>query len=321
MEDAEKSGTGPAPQLRAKGDPVSAPTAARSTTGSGHRQVTEGPPRRTAKGISAMTEQEGEQPIGELLDGLGPSARKALAASGFDLPRLRELALTEPRQVRHIVTEFGGEVTARLARSHAWEFAGTPGRTAAFWGLTLLIAATGTALAVIATVLVDFPLGAGVGVLVLIGLLLLRSALGPSPRVQLLYTLTLVATIVLVFGAVLYAPQWYLAVRGTQATGTLESPVYVWEHGSHNAYCRVRLPDGTVHRMRGDGRCDHETGSPTPVVYDPHHRVGPVLGHREGLGATSRAVAEGAGAVVIATAVTGTALAYRRRGAGRLRTG
>jgi hypothetical protein len=245
-----------------------------------------------------------EPPVEELLDRLPARSRAALEASGFDLPRLRTLAATDPgaRQVRHIIAEFGGGKAAPAP------LADTRPRLTAHWLLLVLGAAVCTAAIVACDVLVGRPLGLLVAAAGWIGLLALLLTGPVSRRRTLVVALAAAAGATLLGTAVLQAPRWYLAVRGRQATATVEEPYRTWSHGARVAYCRVRLPDGRVRRVdRDDGRCTTQAGTPARVVYDPADRVAPVLGGRSGLGGAGAAVAGAAGLVLLGAAVTAVA--------------
>lgn len=265
--------------------------------------------------------QDGGQPIGELLDALSPANRRTLAAAGFGMDRLRELAATESgaRQVRHIVTEFGAEpgrraALRRLARPEPG--AAAPARhVAAFWVSYVLAVAVGMLLAGAATVLAGAVVGALTGAVVVLACFFVGPGLLPqSPWGALALLATLPAAILLAAMIVLWAPQGYLSAYGKQVAATVEAPTYTWQHGARVATCRVRLPDGSVHGLRADGSCASQAGQTRTVTYDPHGRVGPRFGTRAGLGATDRKVAEGAAAVIVAAAITAVAASGRRKG-------
>ena len=99
-----------------------------------------------------MTQREDDQSIEEFLDGLSASRRKALAAAGFDMDRLRDLGSTQPgaRQVRHIATEFGvpapaAEIKPGLPRLGPARSTDPAGPVAARWSLVVLTTAVGVA--------------------------------------------------------------------------------------------------------------------------------------------------------------------------------
>jgi hypothetical protein len=259
-----------------------------------------------------MAERDG-QTVSELLDGLSAKTRKTLAHSGFDMPRLRELAATAPgeKQVRHIVTEFG----LRPALPFTPEAGAITRREVAIaWTRTLVGVLLGLAAIMTASILVDRLLGLFVGVLAGMGVMALLLT-GPQSRGRELAALVgLTAVAVLYFTAFMNAPQWYLAVRGKQVSAVLQPPLRTWSHGSRVAHCRVRLPDGTVHRVDQDnGTCASSVGATVPVVYDPHHRLAPALGRKATLGRLSRPVA-GTSAALLLAAAGGAVLAAGRRG-------
>lgn len=271
-----------------------------------------------------MDERQDSRPIGELLDALSPANRSTLAAAGFGMERLRELAATEPgeRQVRHIITEFGAEPGRRAALRRFWRSVRSggaavpdrPGVVARHWALILLTAGAGLAAVVAADVLVARPLGFVVAALAWTGLLLLVLTGPDTRRRDGLSALAVVAATVLMATAVLAAPSWYLAVRGRQAQAALAAPEHSWAHGSRVTYCRVRLPDGRVRRVdHNDSTCARAGHARVAVVYDPDDRVAPVLGRASGLGTVSGPVAGGAGGLLVAAAAAAVAGAARRR--------
>lgn len=259
-----------------------------------------------------MAERDG-QTVGELLDGLSAKTRKTLAHSGFDMARLRELAGTPPgeKQVRHIVTEFG----LRPARPLDHESGAITRReVAAAWARTLLGTLLGLTAVMAASILVDRLLGLFVGVLAGMGVMALLLT-GPQSRGRELAALVgLTAVAVLYFTAFMNAPQWYLAARGKQVAAVLQAPLRSWSHGSRVAHCRVRLPDGTTHKVDQDNAtCASDVGATVQVVYDPSGRLAPALGKKATLGRISRPVA-GCAAALLASAATGAVLAAGRRG-------
>lgn len=256
-----------------------------------------------------------EPPVEELLDRLPARSRAALEASGFDLPRLRTLATTTAgaRQVRHIIAEFGGVRGARGARGKAApaapaELADPRPRLTTHWLILTLSTAACTAAIITCDVLIGRPLGMLIAAAGWIGLVTLLLTGPLTRRRTLVVALAAAAGATLLGTAVLQAPQWYLAVRGRQATATVQEPYRTWSHGARVAYCRVRLPDGRVRRVDRDaGRCTTEVGARVRVVYDPADRVAPVLGGRSALGGVSVPVAGAAALVLLGAAVTAVA--------------
>jgi len=266
-----------------------------------------------------VAESEGDPPIEVFLDGLSPSERRTLAAAGFEMTRLRELAATEAgaRQVRHIVTEFAlapVEVPGdHFGRSEPPELGDPPGRITAFWLMYTAGAAAVLVLLAVCVVVVAQLLGLVVAIVAFTGLFLVGTTVPRSPWSRPAYLVSVPAMIVLLATTLLYSPDWYLSARGRNATATVESPAYQWAHGARVATCRVRLPDGSVHSVRGDGSCADAVGKRRPVVYDPHGLVGPAFGHRGGLGAKSRTVAAAAGGLALLAGAAGLADASRTR--------
>ncbi|HEY5833139.1 hypothetical protein [Streptomyces sp.] len=260
-----------------------------------------------------MAERD-DRPVGALLDGLSGRTRRTLARAGFDMPRLRELASTPPgeRQVRHIVSEFG-LFPAREAGLKARFRAQAPAlRVAAGWAGVLGGAAAGLAAVCAASVLGDRLLGLLTALIAAVGVVALLVRTPESRGRDLAHLLGLAAVAVLFFTAFLHAPQWYLAVRGEQVAATLATPVATWAHGSLVPHCRVRLPDGSVHRVDQDDRgCATATGRRVQVVHDPAGHLSPELGDKGGLGAISAAVAATAGLVLLGTATAAVAAAGR----------
>ncbi|MBY8880191.1 hypothetical protein [Actinacidiphila acidipaludis] len=273
-----------------------------------------------------MAESEGDPPIGVFLDGLSPSERRTLAAAGFDMTRLRELAATEAgaRQVRHIVNEFAlapvdEPAARRFAHADPPGLADPPGRVGAFWALYLGGSAAVLVLLGVCVVMVAQLLGLVVGIVAFTGLFLVGTTVPRSPWSRPAYLASVPAMVVLLATTLLYSPDWYLASRGRDTVATVETPSYQWEHGARVATCRVRLPDGSVHSVRGGGSCADAVGRRRPVVYDPHGLVGPAFGRRTTLGSKSRAVAAVAAGIAALAGAAGLADAARLRGARRRR--
>lgn len=260
-----------------------------------------------------MAERD-DRPVGALLDGLSARTRRTLARAGFDMPRLRELASTPSgeRQVRHIVSEFG-LFPAREAGLRARLSASSPARRVAVgWARVLGGTAAGLAAVSAASVLGDRLLGLLTALIAAVGVVALLVRTPESRGRDLANLLGLASVAVLFFTAFMNAPQWYLAVRGEQAAATLATPVATWTHGSLVPHCRVRLPDGSVHRVDQDDRtCATAPGRPVQVVYDPAGHLSPELGAKDGLGTISAAVAAIAGFVLLATATAAIAAVAR----------
>ncbi|WP_141726254.1 ABC transporter permease, partial [Actinacidiphila rubida] len=221
-----------------------------------------------------MAEREGDPPIDAFLDSLSASNRRTLSEAGFDMARLRELGATEAgaRQVRHIVTEFGAApgrraAVRRLAGPAPSEIPDPPSRAVGFWLLYLLTAAVVLLVLFASTVLVGELLGVVVAVLGFAGLFFAWAAVPSVPWTGVAFLVTVPAMIVLLATTLLYAPDWYLSVKGRDAVATLEPPQYRWEHGARVATCRVRLPDGSVHGIRADAGCAGAAGTTRAVVY------------------------------------------------------
>lgn len=262
--------------------------------------------------------RKGEAGIGEFLDGLSARTVGTLAEAGFEMGLLRHLGATEQgaRQVRHIVAEFGRVPRReRALRRIGPLMAG--GGVAGYWAVVLLGAALGLAATIAASVLVARLLGLVVAGVFGVALMILLLMTPDTRWREIAVLLALAATAVLLFTAFLNAPQWYLAARGKQVAATVAAPYRTWSHGSRVAYCRVRLPDGSIHQVdRNDRECAAEVGATVQVVYDPGGHVSPVLGGRQALGRISRPVAEGAGVVLLGAATGAVAAAGRRSGRG-----
>lgn len=267
-----------------------------------------------------MTEHEGDPPIDAFLDSLSASNRRTLAAAGFDMVRLRELAATESgaRQVRHIVTEFGAApgpraAVRRIAGPGLAELWTPARRVVAFWLLYLLAVAVVLALLTACVVLAGQLPALAVAAVGLCGVFLLWMRVPSAPWSGVAFLLTLPAVTALLATTLLYSPQWYLSARGRDVVATVEQPTSTWARGARVYTCRVRLPDGSVHGIRADSTCAHTAGLTRPVVYDPHDRVGPAFGHRGGLASTSRDTAAGLAAFTVLAAAGAIAGSARRK--------
>jgi hypothetical protein len=197
-------------------------------------------------------------------------------------------------------------------------YAGLGWRLARPWLLVLGVAMAGL---LVCAALTPF-LG---GLVVLVGLALLVFAILPlsgrvwgTPGYGAAIAAMALAWLVLMFTLSFSAGNWYLAVRGRQVRGTVAAPTHVWAHGTRVAYCRVRLPDGTLREIRGrHPSCVDGEGRATAVVYDPRGWFPPQLGTKAGLGvAVSGGVAAGSAAALLLVPAVAVGLGVRRVSAG-----
>lgn len=264
----------------------------------------------------------------ELLDRLSAQDRRRLADAGVTLDVLRNLCRTERgvRLARQILATHTDLIDApeasqpeRTARRERFVTEGHPdgaaaGQAAGPWLLLLLAAVLGAVLCAVSTLFLhELAILVGIGYLIFV-FFAVAARTRRSRGSGAAQALMAVAFLVLVFVTAFNTADWYMAVRGVQAQATVAAPVHSWSHGSLHAYCRVRLPDGSVREVDTDkGACATDVGAAATVVYDPDNRYAPRFGTKADLNvAVSAGVAAAAGAVLVLSPLAVIGAAARR---------
>ncbi|MGW2956975.1 hypothetical protein ACWDGI_00610 [Streptomyces sp. NPDC001220] len=262
------------------------------------------------------------QTVDEQFARLPRSRQRELEEKGLGLPRLRDIALEEGGElaVQHILAEHSRP-------SSPWDFDGDrrtdESRGGWPWIRLLLAAVIGVAVCLLSTYVLNSSalfVGASCGVVVAWAGFRTRRSLGGLVACGLVA----VAYVTLIWTGSYAADEWYLHLRGQETTVTYAKPLHEQaSHGVRVTYCRVTLPDGTVHRVfKNDKRCTDETmvGARTHAVIDPSNHYRPVLGGKSAIGGTAAAyVCLGAAAVLVLTPVTAAVMSRsneRRSGRG-----
>lgn len=243
--------------------------------------------------------------VDELFARLPAAKQRALEENGLGLPQLRRIAEEDGdlRRVRLIL---------------AFDEPGHPQGTAGVWPWIRLplIAVAGVVVCLASTYLLDRY---AVLVGLVWGLLVIWAALrAPLPRGGVVVRcLVGVAYVVLVWLGSQQADSWYLQVRGQETTVTYAAAVDRGSHGVTTLYCRVRLPDGSIHQVvRNDDRCTDPgaVGTRTRAVVDPAGHYRPFLGQPSDIGGgVYDYLCLGAAAVLLLAPAAAVALSRRPR--------
>lgn len=260
-----------------------------------------------------------ERGVDELFAGLPESSRRKLEEVGLGLPELRRIAAGEggARRVRGILSEFS--VSSRPRRFD--DEGPLQWLNVRPWLRMALVAVAGF----VSTELLNPVMG---GLSLLVGVAFgvgVRMAAFEAHELRwdpALRRLTVLAYHVLIAVATLATPQWYLQLRGVERTVTVAAPSHEMARGFRQTYCRVRLADGSVHRVLSNREnCADlsRTGDRTTAVVDPSGFYGPFLGARADIDSTLQtAVSLTSAAVMFLAPATAVALRWPRRG---VRTG
>ncbi|MFG2790547.1 hypothetical protein [Streptomyces sp. NPDC048419] len=221
-----------------------------------------------------MATEDGRS-VDELFARLPAGKQRALEENGLDLPKLRQIAAEDGdlRRVRLIL---------------AFDEPHRPDDTTGVWPWIRLplIAVAGVVVCLASTYLLDRY---AVFVGLVWGLAVIWAAIkAPARRGGLVVRcLVGVAYVVLIWLGSQQADKWYLQVRGQETTVTYAKAVDRGSHGVTTLYCRVKLPDGSVHQVfRNDDSCTDESvvGTKTRAVVDPAGHYRPFLGNRSDIG-------------------------------------
>ena len=262
------------------------------------------------------------QTVDEQFARLPKSVRRALEEKGLGLPKLREIALQDngERIVQHILSEYS-------VSSSRWDFAGDrwtdESRTVWPWLRLLLVAVVGVVLCLLSTSVLDASalfVGAACGLAVVWAGFKTRRSTGGIVACGLVAA----AYVVLIWMGSYAADEWYLQLRGQEATVTYATAVNHGSHGIRTLYCRVRLADGSVRQVfQNDDRCTDTAmvGTKTRAVIDPAGHYRPVLGSKSDIGGTVDGyVCLGAALVLVVAPLTAAFMSGRNESRGN-RTG
>ncbi|MFI9603137.1 hypothetical protein ACIHCX_25380 [Streptomyces sp. NPDC052043] len=254
-----------------------------------------------------------ERTVEDLFAELPEDAQRTLEEIGMGLPELRRTAAGEGgmRKVRGILSEFSAKDDPR----RPGEDEGPAQRIAVWPWLRLLLAAVAGFLVTELAGLLGGAVSLLAGVLCGIGVVLAALGTRESRGGLALRWLTVAAYYVLILVAAHTSQDWYLQLRGVEQTVTITAPSHQWAHGARQTYCRVRLPDGSVHKvLRNREDCADRAGDRTTAVIDPSGRYGPFIGSKSDIGDTvETAVALGAAAVLVLAPASAVALGRIRR--------
>ncbi|MDH6217747.1 hypothetical protein [Streptomyces pseudovenezuelae] len=210
----------------------------------------------------------------ELFARLEPGKQRAFEEAGLGLPELRRISEQDgdTRRVRLILDH--ADARPPDDNSRVWPWIRLP-----------LIAVVGVVVCLASTYLIDKY---AVFVGVVLGLAVIRGAVrAPSARGGLVVRVLVVAAyVVLIWPGSQQADKWYLQVRGQETAVTYAKPVDRGSHGVTTLYCRVKLPDGSIHQVfENDKWCTDETmvGTRAQAVVDPAGHYRPFLGRKSDL--------------------------------------
>ncbi|WP_405870253.1 hypothetical protein [Streptomyces sp. NBC_00005] len=250
---------------------------------------------------------------------LPKSTRRALEQKGLGLPKLREIALEDNggRIVQHILSEYS-------VSSSRWDFDGDrwteESRTVWPWLRLLLVAVVGVVLCLLSTYVLDSSalfVGAACGLAVAWAGFKTRRSVGGLAVCGVVAA----AYVVLIWMGSYAADEWYLHLRGQEATVTYATPVNHGSHGIRTLYCRVKLPDGSVRQVfHNDKRCTDASvvGTKTRAVIDPSDHYRPVLGGRSDIGGTVDGyVCLGAAVLLVLAPLTAAVMSRANEARGR----
>ncbi|TLS46275.1 hypothetical protein FE633_10050 [Streptomyces montanus] len=243
---------------------------------------------------------EDEQSVDDMFAELPEDGRRTLEQIGMGLPELRRMAAGEGgmRQVRGILSEFTAKADPRQPGGDE----GPAQRTAVWPWLRLLLAAVaGFVVCELSTLVLGGVLSLLVGVLCGVGVIFAALGTRESRGGLVLRWLMVAAYYVLIFVASYTTQEWYMQLRGVEQTVTITAPSHQWAHGTRQTYCRVRLPDGSVHQVfRNREDCADRVGAKSTAVVDSSGRFRPFLGSKSDIGDTAEtAVSLGAAAVLV----------------------
>ncbi|WP_129307515.1 hypothetical protein [Streptomyces sp. L2] len=255
---------------------------------------------------------EDERSVDDLFAELPEDGRRTLEQVGMGLPELRRIAAGQGgmRQVRGILSEF----TATADRRRRGDDEGPVQRAAVWPWLRLFLVAVAGAVVCALFHLVLGGLALLVGVACGVGVIMAALRTRESGGGLVLRWVTVAAYFVLIVVASYASQEWYLRLRGAEQTVTIAEPSHEWSHGARQTYCRVRLPDDSVHRVFSNREnCADRVGERTTAVVDPSGRYGPFLGARSEIDDTvETAVALGALGVLVLAPACAVALGRSR---------
>ncbi|MFJ7305715.1 hypothetical protein [Streptomyces sp. NPDC099088] len=268
-----------------------------------------------------MTGEDGAESLDALFAGLPEDGRRTLEQIGMGLPELRRMAAQDGGmvRVRGVLSEF----TARQEARHPGDDEGPPERAAVQpWALLFAAAVVGVALTALGTLLIH-ETAVLVGVVCGLGVLFTALRTRASRGGLALRWITVAAYAALVLTVSFNTQQWYLKVRGAEQTVTIAAPLHQWTHGTRETYCRVRLGDGSVHRVLDNReKCADRAGLDGTAVVDPAGHYRPFLGTRSDIGGRAGVFAAlGAAAALILAPVAAVVLGRRRPRTGHPRAG
>lgn len=255
-----------------------------------------------------------ERSVDELFAALPQTSRRALEEAGLGLPELRRRAAEEGgmRRVLGVLSEFSVSSRPRrfdgegpLQWLDVWP-----------WLRMFFVAVAGFAVCELLNPVMG-ALSLFVGLVFGVGVRVAGFGIDDSRRDVNLRRLTVLAYHVLIVVAAFTTHQWYVQLHGLEQTVTIVAPDHEMSRGFRQTYCRVRLSDGSVHRVLGNREnCadPSRTGDRATAVVDPSGSYGPFLGARADIDSTlPTAVSLTSAAVLLLAPATAVALRRPRR--------